>query len=77
MKSVSVDVCLVNIRAIKTIEEEFNLNWFMNLCLSHLDNDTGDCANFIILSQVWSLVQKTFKNSDNAKKEWESMISTA
>ena len=45
----------------------------MNLCLSHLANNAGECANFIILSQVWSLVQKIFKNSDNAKKEWESM----
>ena len=49
----------------------------MNLCLSHLANNAGECANFIILSQVWSLVQKIFKNSDNAKKEWESMTGTA
>ena len=77
VKSVSVDACSVNIRAIKTIEGEFNVKWFMNLCLSHLANNAGECANFIILSQVWSLVQKIFANSDNAKKEWESMTGTA
>ena len=67
--SVSVDACSVNLRAMQMIKDSYNLNWFTNLCLSHLANNAGNCAKFVILSQVWSLLQKIFKNSDNAKTE--------
>ena len=75
--SVSVDACSVNLRAMQMIKDSYNLNWFTNLCLSHLANNAGNCAKFVILSQVWSLLQKIFKNSDNAKTEWENITGSA
>ena len=75
--SVSVDACSVNLRAMEMIKDSYNINWFTNLCLSHLANNAGNCAKFVILSQVWSLIQKIFKNSDNAKTEWETMTGSA
>ena len=77
MKSISVDACSVNLHAIQMVRDSYSCNWFTNLCLSHLANNAGDCAKFVILSQVWSLIQKIFKNSDNAKTEWENITGSA
>ena len=74
------DACSLNphLRAIRMIEGQHNLNWFKNLCLSQLANDAGDCAEFVILSQVSSLLHKIFENPDNdiAQIEWQEITAT-
>jgi hypothetical protein len=67
----SVDGCSVNIAAHAAIEKDYDIVWMLCLCLSHSTNNGGDEASFVILHQFWTLIQKCFSQSDNAKIIWE------
>jgi hypothetical protein len=69
--SMSVDGCSVNLSAHASIQKDHDIVWMLCLCLSHSTNNGGDEASFVILHQFWTLVQKCFSLSDNAKIIWE------
>jgi hypothetical protein len=69
--SMSVDGCSVNLAAHTAIEKDYDIVWMLSLCLSHSTNNGGDEASFVILHQFWTLIQKCFSQSDNAKIIWE------
>lgn len=43
---------------------------FVVLCISHALSNAGDEAKFVLLSLFWTLVQKTFASSPEAKAIW-------
>ena len=67
----AVDGCSVNIAAHAAIEKDYDIVWMLCLCLSHSTNNGGDEASFVILHQFWTLIQKCFSQSENAKIIWE------
>jgi hypothetical protein len=69
--SMAVDGCSVNIAAHAAIEKDYDIVWMLCLCLSHSTNNGGDEASFVILHQFWTLIQKCFSQSENAKIIWE------
>jgi hypothetical protein len=66
----SADGCLVNLKAHIDIEQDYNIKWFLNICISHCTNNAGDQANFPTFATLWSLLMKVFI-SDTAKIIWE------
>jgi hypothetical protein len=49
----------------------YDITGMLCLCLSHSTNNDRDEASFVILHQFWTLIQKCFSQSDNAKIIWE------
>ena len=49
--TLSVDGYSVNLKFLKIIESACDVSWFLNPCLSHMANNAGDCAQFVMLSQ--------------------------
>ena len=43
---------------------------FVAICLSHCSNNAGNQASFVILDLFWSIVQKVFCQSEQARDEW-------
>lgn len=66
-----LDGCSVNLAAHAATKKDCNIVWMLCLCLSHSTNNGGDEASFAILHQFWTLIQKCFSLSDNAKIRWE------
>ena len=76
VSAVSADGCSVNLKAHLDIERDYDVKWFLNICISHCTNNAGDQANFPTFATMWSLLVKVF-TSDNAKILWESTTSVA
>jgi hypothetical protein len=72
-----VDACLVNTLALTMINQDYDVNWLVYLCLSHHVNNAGDKAKFVVLSQSWMLLQKIFTHSDKGKVIWERVSGIA
>jgi hypothetical protein len=70
VRAVSADGCSVNLKANADIERDYEVKWFLNICISHCTNNAGDQANFPTFATVWLLLMKVFM-SDNAKILWE------
>ena len=49
------------------------VKWLLSLCLSHMANNAGENASLVILGRFWSLTQKVFAQSDNAKAIFEQV----
>jgi hypothetical protein len=73
--SIAVDGCSVNIAAHAAIKKSYDIVWMLCLCLSHSTNNGRDEASFVILCQFWTLIQKSFSQSDNAKRDAHKTVS--
>jgi hypothetical protein len=76
VSAVSADGCSVNLKAHLDIERDYDVKWFLNICISHCTNNAGDQANFPTFATMWSLLMKLF-TSDNAKVLWERTTKVA
>jgi len=74
--AVSADGCSVNLKAHAEIERDMDVQWFLNICISHCTNNAGDQANFPTFATLWSLLMKV-SISDNAKILWEKRTECA
>lgn len=69
VSAVSADGCSVNLKAHISIERDYDVKWFLNVCISHCTNNAGDQANFPTFATLWSHLMKVFL-SDKAKILW-------
>jgi hypothetical protein len=59
-----------------SIEQDMNVKWLPNTCISHCTNNAWDKANFPMFATLWSLLVKVF-SPDAAKIVWEKRMECA
>ena len=66
-----MDRCFTNSAALNKTNELATATgeheWLLSYCMSHLACNAGDEAGFPLLNKLWSLLQKVFAHSTNAK----------
>ena len=77
VKGIMADSVSVNTTAFSRMNQEFGLNIFVLLCMSHLFDNGGDLLAFPLCERLIKKLILVFTNSENSKSVWEQYVGRA